>query len=169
MKEIACDNQITDEIRLLLDEFVDGVMCSSACPCEATKYAEGQWDSIGADVLLEFGRQPRLETAPDLVAMVNDEDVINIEDLSEAVQAVLLARGYETPPIVENYIECFDNIVDSDEYESGVSEGLQTFFREFRSRGGFEFIRDIEIEYNCGGICYQPLFYLAGDISRGRP
>jgi len=27
----------------------------------------------------------------------------------------------------------------------------------------------MEEEYECGGICYQPLFYLAGDISKGRP
>lgn len=27
----------------------------------------------------------------------------------------------------------------------------------------------MEEEYECGGVCYQPLFYLAGDISQGRP
>lgn len=31
------------------------------------------------------------------------------------------------------------------------------------------FLKDIETEYNCGGICYTPLFGITTDISEGSP
>ena len=28
---------------------------------------------------------------------------------------------------------------------------------------------DIENDYNCGGFCYTPLFYMTKDLSAGKP
>jgi len=33
----------------------------------------------------------------------------------------------------------------------------------------WDFLKDIEDEFKCGGICYTPLFGITSDVSEGRP
>lgn len=50
-----------------------------------------------------------------------------------------------------------------------MPEEYQDYLEDFRELGGFDFLRSIEDRYECGGICYEPLFYLTQDINMGRP
>ena len=36
-------------------------------------------------------------------------------------------------------------------------------------QAGWDLLRAIENDYECGGFCYDPLFYLTRDIENGRP
>jgi len=36
-------------------------------------------------------------------------------------------------------------------------------------KGGYDFLKKIENDFECAGLCTVPLFYLTKDISKGRP
>lgn len=40
---------------------------------------------------------------------------------------------------------------------------------DFFTKGGYDFMKEIEEEYNCASICKVPLFYITKDISEGKP
>lgn len=147
-------------------------MCSEACPCVYDNYNDGQWDSISADELATFGRAPRLDEDSDLLPMMTDMDMPSWSDLSLQTQAQLQEAGYsaeDEPEPVSNYEQCFESIIQTEAFRENVPEEYQNFFEDFRDQGGFNFLRSIEERYDCGGICYEPLFYLTQDISMGRP
>lgn len=88
-KEQACNNAITEEIRNMLDNFVEANMCSEACPCEQGRFVEGAWETMDAAVLAEFGRQPRGGADPNLKALYSSADTIDMSLLPPSIQALL--------------------------------------------------------------------------------
>ena len=41
--------------------------------------------------------------------------------------------------------------------------------RKFIDQGGYEFVAAFEKEFDCGGVCKVPLFYMSRPISDGPP
>ena len=147
-------------------------MCSEACPCLFDNYNEGGFDDIPADVLADFGRAPRLDETSDLLQLTTDLDTPSWDSLSLSTQAALTEQGFsesDQPAPVTNYEQCFDTIIQTEAFRENVPEEYVDYFEDFRDLGGFDFLRSIEDRYECGGICYEPLFYLTQDISMGRP
>lgn len=46
--------------------------------------------------------------------MVSDADTISLDDLPESIKQMLIDEGFDVQPSVKNYIECYDNIVDTE-------------------------------------------------------
>ena len=61
-----------------------------------------------------------------------------------------------------NYAECYEAIKDSAEAEASSDSAD---WKEFMQDGGFDFLSAIEEEFDCAGICYNPLFYITKDIA----
>lgn len=57
-------------------------MCSEACPCVYDNYNQGDWDSISADELAEYGRALRMDDSSELVRLMTDQDMPSWDSLS---------------------------------------------------------------------------------------
>lgn len=75
----------------------------------------------------------------------------------------------DTTGTVNNYVDCYNKLTDSNSgFQGELSASEQAEFEEFMA-DVWEFLKDIEDEFNCGGICYTPLFGITSDVSEGRP
>ena len=60
-----------------------------------------------------------------------------------------------------------NNVFES--YIEAQGQSQKEFWEGFDSDDAWAFFADVEREYNCGGLCYVPLFYLTRNINEGRP
>ena len=49
------------------------------------------------------------------------------------------------------------------------SSESQKKINDFFMKGGYDFLKRIESDFECAGLCDVPLFYITKDISKGRP
>lgn len=50
-----------------------------------------------------------------------------------------------------------------------INDKSQQIIDDFFANGGYDFLRKIENDFKCAGLCNVPLFYITKDISIGRP
>jgi len=69
--------------------------------------------------------------------------------------------GYST------WNECYDHV--SKTQQSPVTPKTQELLKNFFAKGGYNFLKQIEEDFNCAGICDVPLFFMTKNISEGSP
>lgn len=80
--------------------------------------------------------------------------------------------AYYTPPVVSTYRECYDNMINNDDFSTAQSDdGISSDedWENFTDEDGWSFLEELEREYNCAGICYTPLWYMTKNIKEGPP
>ena len=63
---------------------------------------------------------------------------------------------------VENWKACYEKSL-----KTRFDDNSQA--KKFLNDGGYEFVAAFEAEYDCGGVCKVPLFYMSRDIADGPP
>ena len=64
--------------------------------------------------------------------------------------------------IFEDWLSCYEAKM-KDSWDSNSNQA------RFIEQGGFEFVKGFEDEFDCGGVCEVPLFYMSRPISDGPP
>jgi hypothetical protein len=132
-------------------EFVDGLMCTDICPCDKTAYDKGYGNVEGT-----WWSTPSSRSAPQNSALKTD------------------GTGYKS------WLECYTKKLSKAEKNgkscqandetciTGVNAENEDF-KNFVKKGGVEFIKSFETEYNCGSFCAVPKFYVGRSIEDGPP
>ena len=118
---------------------VDDFMCSDACPCD-----RGMQLYMNSLQLERYGANGRSSSA------------------SIADNRLVFADPAAGVTAYANYAECYDAIKDSAAAETSSDSAD---WKEFMQDGGFDFLSAIEEEFDCAGICYNPLFYITKDVA----
>ena len=73
-----------------------------------------------------------------------------------------LKWGNSNDLTVSTWTQCYDAFL-VNEYGPDSTE------RKFLKYGGKTFLEDLEVKYDCAGLCYVPLFYMTREIADGPP
>jgi len=77
------------------------------------------------------------------------------------------------PTAVTTYKQCFDAVINTDAFKNeqtdGGLAGNDDDWDNFSDAEGWDFLEELETEYNCAGICYAPLWYMTRNINNGKP
>mmetsp|Transcript_32874 Transcript_32874/g.50266 ORF Transcript_32874/g.50266 Transcript_32874/m.50266 type:complete len:119 (-) Transcript_32874:103-459(-) len=65
------------------------------------------------------------------------------------------------------YSDCYNGSLKETIAASSTTGDYANKAQMFFEEGGFKMMKQFEEEYDCGGICFKPLFYLTKDISEG--
>lgn len=119
---------------------VDRYVCSQECPCPA-----GENDQI----------KKLWRSLPQSVLRDNGRK----KDEGTA--------GGEHPLVFKNDGDTYSTFVEC--YQAKLRDSGNNDIQQFFDQGGEAFLKSLEEEYECASICKVPLFYLATDVSMGRP
>jgi hypothetical protein len=73
-----------------------------------------------------------------------------------------------TKTAYKSYQDCFEKVLKPKNIKIKSSES-QAKIDDFFNKGGYDFLKRIENDFDCAGLCEVPLFYISKDISKGRP
>lgn len=138
-------------------EIVDDVMCTSACPCETGSGDANKklWDGYGEAYLNKYNRTTTTGST------------------SNSMVPLVFASGSTS---VSNYKACYDNVMEA-KYKTTEAKSSQSSseqeqmkkVKEFFEKGGYDFLSQLEKDYECASMCKVPLFYLTRDVKDGKP
>ena len=113
------------------------------------------WDGYGAAYLAKYNRT--ISTVP---------------TTTSTTALTFKAGGLTT------YKSCYDTVLKAQfQKTEDKGEASQTAedkkqikqVKEFFEKGGYEFLAQLETDYECASMCKIPLFYISRDISLGKP
>lgn len=117
---------------------VDDKMCDADCVCEETAFQSGI-TPLSASRLGDYGTNGReTEATPD----------------SGRILLQSAATGYT------KYEDCFTEKIKP----AGDANAASDEWNQFVNLGGYDFMSQMEDDWDCASICYEPLFYLSKSI-----
>lgn len=137
-------------------DLIDDVMCSQVCQCEegASQANTKLWDGYGTAYLAKYNRS------------------ISTVASTTSVTALSFKAGGLT-----NYKACYDTVLkakfkateDKGDSQTAKEKDQTKKVKEFFEKGGYEFLAQLETDYECASMCKVPLFYISRDIKLGKP
>ena len=143
---------------------IDKVMCSDECPCAqgAGRSTQELWGAIDSAVLRKYAR------AANKGQMTSTE---NKAYQAQGVEAPVVPFTWKQDGAYTSWGECYNQVLKTQQEQTDASErtASQKQADAFFERGGFNFLKQIEHDFDCAGICTVPLFYVTKELSTGPP
>jgi len=145
---------------------VDSKLCTDFCEC--TDAAKQKWESYPNDQLKANFSRAHDPLASETTAYTQATDKLQYD----GVIPMYFSSDSSSSKFVKNYKECYDKQLkgelESKESDSSYDEIVMKA-KMFFEDGGYEMLKSLETEYDCAGICYQPMFYITKDVTEGLP
>jgi hypothetical protein len=134
ISDTLCDAAAAD-IKSFWDEYVDGVMCSTACPCDADQLTLGGYSLMTSSELGAYGDPARspITDVSGANPLMTSANLPAPGAYPAEVQAVMTELGISAPATVTTYQECFNTMLSASGYTSDMSAAEQQNFEEFTS------------------------------------
>lgn len=156
-KDLVCNTKMaglnwktgTEVAKEMNMEFINKIMCSDRCPCEADHHDIIEDDVNEKTLVSTFKRTWKEKMFDGNIPMkfgIEDEDKVR--------------REFQT------FEECFDNVigVSGQSPPNDVYKAAMNNYKKQKDK-----IRWYEEEFECGGICDMPLFYTTKPMADGLP
>lgn len=159
-----CSNAKAQDVRAAYTNAIDKVMCSDVCPCAngAGNSNKELWGAIDAKVLREYAR------AANRGQMTSKE---NQDYQAQSVEAPIVPFTWKQNDAYTSWGDCYNKALKAKNEQTDASKktASQKQVDAFFQRGGFNFLKQIENDFDCAGVCAVPLFYVTKDLSTGPP
>lgn len=90
---------------------------------------------------------------------------------AQSVEAPIVPFTWKQNDAYTSWGDCYNKALKAKNEQTDASKKTtsQKQVDSFFQRGGFNFLKQIENDYDCAGVCDVPLFYVTKDISAGPP
>jgi len=142
---------------------IDKVMCSEECPCAqgAGRSNQELWGALDTAILRKYAR------AANRGQMTSTE---NKNYQAQGVEAPVVPFTWKQTGAYTSWGECYKQVLKAKEQtDASTRTASQKSADAFFQRGGFNFLKQIEHDFDCAGVCTVPLFYVTKELSTGPP